>query len=655
MALDKIFTPLQIGPVEVPNRVCRTAHGTGLAKPHITDAFIAFHAARAKGGCGLTILEAASVHPSSCLEMALHVDDLVDGYKALTAATRPYGMKVFQQLWHGGNLYPSAVGGPPWAVSTVAGFGGVVGEPMREDQIRELIDAFVQSAIKARDGGLDGVEIHAGHGYLFHQFLSRYYNTRTDRWGGDLDGRMLFLMETARAVRAAVGGQIAIGVRLSSSEAPGGVSEADNRYVLEALQRENLIDYINVSKGDYFRMDTMVGTMHNAVGYELSSAKQVMEIATVPRIVAGRFRTLEEAEQSLRDGDADLISMVRAHIADPELVNKSRAGKIDQVRPCVACNQGCIGGSVREGMIGCLVNPAAARELALSEDMLEAATAPAKVLVVGGGPGGMEAARVFALQGHKVVLAEASPGLGGAIAIARRAPKLHTLGDIAYWLEQEVYRLGVDVRLSTYMDADDVRAEGADLVVIATGSQPRLDGFQLDDPGEPTRGTDLPHVHSSTDALSGDLKNFGKSALVYDSVGHYESIAVCEHLMAQGLSVTLLTPHPAMTAYVNNTFRTEPALERLYRLGDFEALTRHRLIEIRKDSAIVRPAQAGSNKNRNVAADTVILVSQNEPSRSLYDELRDEMECYLIGDARSPRDVQAAIGEGHRAARKMLV
>ena len=493
MALDRIFTPLQIGPIEVPNRVCRTAHGTGLARNGISEAFIAFHAARAKGGCGLTILEAGTIHPSSTLDMPLHNEGIVEGYQALMKAIRPHGMKVFQQLWHGGNLYPSVLG-PQWAVSTVPGYSGMVGEPMRDEQIRELIAAYVKCSINARDGGLDGVEIHAGHGYIISQFLSTFYNTRTDQWGGDLDGRMRFLMEVLRAVRAAVGGQIAVGMRLAASEAPGGVSEADNRYILEAAQREKLIDYINVSKGDYYRMDTFVGAMHNPAGYELSSARQTLEVADVPRLVTGRFRTLEEAEQVLRDGEADLVALVRPQIADPELVNKTRAGKVEAVRPCIACNQGCIGGSVREGVIGCLVNPCAARETVMSEDTIAVTADPKKVLIVGGGPGGMEAARVYALQGHKVVLAEASPDLGGAINLARRAPKLHTLGDIAYWLEQEVYRLGVDIRLNTYMDAADVRAEGADVVVIATGSLPRMDGYQLDDPGEPTLGVAQPHV-----------------------------------------------------------------------------------------------------------------------------------------------------------------
>ena len=654
MALEKIFSPLRIGPVELSHRVVRTAHGTGLGRHGISEAFIAFHTARAKGGCALTILEAGTVHPSSTLDFPLHNEGIVEGYQALMASINPYGMKVFQQLWHGGNLYPPTKGSQ-WAVSTVPGYFGLVGEPMREAQIRELIDAYVQCAIRARDGGLHGVEIHAGHGYIVSQFLSTYYNTRTDHWGGDLDGRMRFLLETLRAVRAAVGGQIAIGIRLAASEAPGGVSEADNRYVLEAVQREQLIDYVNVSKGDYFRCDTFVGGMHNPAGYELSSARQTLVAATVPRLVTGRFRTLEEAEQVLRDNEADLVALVRPQIADPELVNKTRAGKVDQIRPCIACNQGCIGGSVREGVIGCLVNACAARETVISEDTIAVAETPLKVLIVGGGPAGMEAARVYALQGHKVVLAEASPDLGGAINLAKRAPKLHTLGDIAYWLEQEVYRLGVEIRLNTYMDADDVRAEGADVVVFATGAQPRMDGFQLDDPGEPTLGTQQAHVLSSHDVMSGNVKVLGKTALVYDSVGHFEALAVCEYLMSKGLDVKLLTPQATMTPYVNTTLRTEPALERLYQGGEFEVLTRYRLIEITRDSAIVRPAQAGSNKNRSVPADTVVLISPNEPSRALYDELRDELTCHLIGDARSPRDVQVAIAEGHRVARNVAI
>jgi 2,4-dienoyl-CoA reductase-like NADH-dependent reductase (Old Yellow Enzyme family) len=652
VALDLILSPIRIGTVEIPNRVVRSAHGTGFANPDITDQFIDYHAERAKGGCGLSILEAASVHSSSKMSMALHTDTIVGGYKRLMAAVNPYGMRVFQQLWHGGNLYPGA-DGPPLAVSARPSYSGIVGRPMSSDEVEELIAAFVAVAHKCREGGLHGVEVHAAHGYIFQQFLSPLCNDRDDQWGGDFAGRSRFLMETLRAIRAELPG-FPLGVRLSASEAPLGITDLDNRKLLQMIQSEALIDFVSVSGGDYFRMDMMVGTMHNPTGYELPSATQTLTAAKVPRMVAGRFRTLEEAEQIIRDDTADLVSMVRAQIADPQLVNKSRAGNAVEVRPCVACNQGCIGGLVRVGQIGCLVNPAVGAEATYSENLLTSVKTRRHVLIVGGGPSGMEAARIAATRGHRVTLAEASSGLGGQINIAKRAPKLHTLGDIAYWLEHEVYRLGVEVCLNTFMDADDIRAQRADVVIIAAGSMPRMDGFINDDPGEPVRGTDLPHVMSSIDVMTRAAPLAGTNALVLDTVGHYEALAVCEQLLSQGLAVTLLSSQASMSPYVQTTWRDVPALERFYRLGNFTTLVRHRLIEIRRGRCIVRPSQAGLNQWQEVAADIVVLVTHNQPLRDLYDLTRnEEFTSFLIGDALSPRDVQAAIADGHRVGRAL--
>jgi NADPH-dependent 2,4-dienoyl-CoA reductase/sulfur reductase-like enzyme len=372
----------------------------------------------------------------------------------------------------------------------------------------------------------------------------------------------------------------------------------------------------------------------------------------VPRIVSGRIRTLEEAEQILREGTADLISMVRAQIADPELIRKTRDGRVDEVRPCIACNQGCIGGLMRDMRLGCLVNPAVGFEKTLAEDLIVKTNEPKKVLVVGGGPAGMEAARVAALMGHQVTLTEASPKLGGSINAARKAPRLHTIGDIVDWQEREIYRLGVDVRLGTYMDADAVLAQDADKVVVATGSLPRMDGVQFGEPGIPLPGHDLPHVVSSTDLLLGPARDWGKSAIVLDDVGHYEAIAAAEFLIAKGVAVTYVTRLPAMTPYVDTTMRTVPALERLYQ-GDFQILVRHRLVEIQPGVTTVQPFQ--SQKPRRIDADTVVMITPNQPMRGLYDELRQlHRDISLVGDALAPRDLQAAIAEGHRTMRAFV-
>lgn len=649
--LTKVFEPIKIGSCEIPNRIVRTAHGTHYCSNTITDDFIAYHVARAKGGCGLSILETASVHPSSVLTLLNFDDRIIPEYRKLMDAIRPHGMKVFQQLHHGGHNAPG-MDGIAWSASDVPSPWGFVPVPMGRPELDAIPQAFAAAARRCREGGLDGVEVHGSHGYLFFQFLSNLTNHRDDEYGGSLENRMRLLLETMRAVREAVGSDYPVGVRLSTSEVPGGVTTDDAAAVARALEAEKLIDFVDISLGDYYRMASMNAAMETPSGYELPTSVPIGAGATVPRIVAGRFRTLEEADQVLRDGDADLVSMVRAQIADPDLVRKTREGRADQVRPCIACNQGCIGGLLRVARLGCLVNPAVGFEGALSEDLIIPVTTPRKVLVIGGGPAGMEAARIAAKAGHKVILAEASASLGGAINVARRAPYLHTIGDIAQWLEEEVYRLGVEVRLSTYMDADAVLEENADHVIVATGSMPRMDGVQTLTPWAPPHGVSLPHVLSSTDLIMSPPADLGKTALVLDDVGHYEGIAVVDVLMAKGLSVTFVTRHPQLAPYVDSTQRTVPAMERFVK-GDFRIMVRSQLTDIRLGECSVRSVHGG--KDEMVKADTVILITPNASFAPIFDELRDVVSgISRIGDALSPRDVQAAIAEGRRAGFGLL-
>jgi 2,4-dienoyl-CoA reductase-like NADH-dependent reductase (Old Yellow Enzyme family) len=647
MALNKVFSPLKVGGIELPNRIARTAHGVGLARFGMTEDMIAYHVARAKGGCGLNIIEAGTVHPSCHLDFAIYDDSALPGLARLADAVRPYGMKQFQQLWHGGNLYGDANGGPPLSVSTVPGFTGRVGRPMTIGEIEGIVEGFANTALRCKRAGIDGVEIHAAHGYIFHQFLSLASNTRTDRYGGEVANRLRFLLEVARAIRAAVGPDYPVGVRVGASQAPNTINESLAETMVGALCAEGLVDYVNASWGDYYKMDTMIGAMHHPLGYELASSTQLLVNANVPRLVTGRVRTLDEAESLLRDNVADIISMVRAMIADPMLVAKTRAGHPEQVRPCIACNQGCVGGLGRIGRIGCTVNATAGFEATLDPIELPVSQTPRKVVVIGGGPAGMEAARVAALTGHRVTLIEATSDLGGTINIAKRAPRLHTVGDIAWWLEAELERLGVEVRLNTYAEADAVLAEAPDVVFIATGSLPRMDGFQLADPGEPALGVDLPHVVSSNDLIGNNMVP-GASALILDNVGHVETMAVIEYLLSHGTAVTLVTHQPQLLSFLETTLRIPPALERLSN-GSFEALLRHHLVEIQPRQCRVRSIFGRAEKL--VAADTVVLITPNEPMRELFDALRDRLpDVRLIGDAAGPRDIQAAIADGYRSA-----
>jgi 2,4-dienoyl-CoA reductase-like NADH-dependent reductase (Old Yellow Enzyme family) len=644
-----VFEPIKIGTLEIPNRIVRAAH-TFSGDAAVTDTMIQYHVARARGGVGLSLLDAASVHESSHLTLRVSDDSVIEPYTRLMSAVRPFGMRVFQQLWHGGHHHYGLKGRIPWAPSTIPSpLSGLIGVRMGTAEIDEIVAAFAAAARRCKQGGLDGVEIHGAHGYLIHQFLSMHTNDRTDEYGGAIECRMRFLQEVLRAVRSATGSDFPVGVRLSVSTVAGGVTPADLIAVARALERENLIDYLSTSMGDHYEANRSSAAMDAPTGYELESSAQITSAVKIPRIVAGRYRTLEEAEQTLREGIADLVSLVRQNIADPDLVRKTREGRPEDVRPCIACNQGCVGGIIREGKLGCAVNPAVGAEATLSEHLITRATRPRKVVIVGGGPAGMEAARVAATAGHRVILFEAGAQLGGKLQIAKRAPGLQTIGDIADWLERQVYQLGVDVRTGSYVEAPDILAETPDVVIVATGAMARMNGQQIADPARVLTGFDLPHVLSSVDLMTRPPALSGTSCLILDDTGHYEAIAVADFLSERGLAVNYVTRLPSMAPALKPLGRVDPALRRLNQ-RTFRLFARHYLTAIRPGECTVRLLQ--SDKTEVVPADLVVLVTPDEPLRELYQPLQGVVQqLSIVGDANMPRELQAAVREGHLAAR----
>jgi pyruvate/2-oxoglutarate dehydrogenase complex dihydrolipoamide dehydrogenase (E3) component len=299
--------------------------------------------------------------------------------------------------------------------------------------------------------------------------------------------------------------------------------------------------------------------------------------------------------------------------------------------------------------MACAVNPGVGFERKLGDGRIGTADIRRRVCVVGGGPAGMEAARVAALRGHRVTLLEATQRLGGMLNLAARLPKRHGMIDIAVWLEAEIHRLGVDVRLGCYAEAGEVLAENPDAVIVATGSCPRLDGIQSTNPGEPAAGMDRPGVYSSVDLLTIPVHHIGKTALVVDDTGHYEAIGVAEYLVENGASVTFVTTCVAVAPKVESALMVEPVLTRLAR-HDFRVLTRHRLVAVRAVDAEIAPIYTAPS--RVVAAETVVFVSSNEPNRGLYSELEGKVASVkIVGDALSPRFISAAFREGQMAAK----
>lgn len=650
MTLTHVLQPIDINGCTIKNRVVRTAHATGLGP--MNDALIAYHAERAAGGVGLTILEILSVHPTSPASLNSFDPSLPDQYGKLIDACRPHGMKLFQQIWHGGHNAVPLDGSPPWSASDIASPTiGMVPLAMTKDMIAEIIASYRDAVAKCVAWGLDGAEIHCAHGYLPAQFLSPASNQRTDEYGGDLDGRIRFALELLAACRAETRPGFALGIRVAPDLVPGGADIETNLALAKEAEKRGLIDFVDVSLGNYHSFPKMIGGMHEPAGYEMPTSEPITHAISVPTIVTGRFRTLEEADQVIRSGDADLVGLTRAHIADPALVRKTIEQGADAVRPCIACNQGCVGNLLGpRRRMECAVNPGAGFETTTGDHMLQPAEEARRVLVIGGGPAGLEAARVAATRGHKVTLMEAAPQLGGMLRLAAQAPTRGGFLDILVWLEQEVYRLGVDVQLSTYVEYDDLDWQQHDHILIATGALPRMDGRTIANPGQPVTIDDMVHV-SSLDVML-EPQNFAdRDVVVVDDVGHYESLAVTETLLAQNARVTLVCRHASITPLMESALMAEPALTRLS-AHPVHILQRHTLSEWADGEVELRPAYPHADGAiRKVRADHVVLITPNRPQRDLADSLQAAgISARLIGDANSPRYLQQAMQEGHLAA-----
>ena len=647
MPYDNLFQALPIGNCTVANRIVRTAHSTGMTGEDL----IAYHEERARGGVGLAILEIAGVHPSSANALPVYTDRVLPFYEELARRLHVHGTKVFQQLWHGGAAYGRA--GQPMSASAVPNPAiNVVPRSMTTAMIDEQVGAFAAAARRCRDGGLDGVELHAAHGYLLGQFLSPATNRRDDDYGGSTQKRVRFLAEVLAAVRAEVGPGFPVGVRISGTDLiEGGIDPPEAVAIARLI--EPAIDFLDVSMSSYWRFHKFLSTLDDPLGYEIATSEPVTRAVSVPTIVTGRIMTLDHASHLVSSGVADLVSMVRALIADPHLVAKARSGREAEVRPCIGTSMGCVAQLMTTGRIQCVVNVAAGKESTVPFETPGPAAVRRKVLVVGGGPAGLEAARTAALRGHEVELYEMAAELGGQVRMAASAPHRADLGALTRWLADEVARLGVRVHLRTPVDPELVISAHPDEVVVATGSSPRRDGFQLSAPSRPVPGAELPHVFTSWDVLGfGGRAELGARAVVFDDTGTFEAISVADCLVERGLAVTVVSRLEQLGANIPYPPATvEASRERLLGAGvDFVPLMALR--EITASGVHVRGI--GNDLTRRVPADTVVIVTYHEPNRELADHLDGYgFGVHLVGDVNGTGTIQAAVHGAAAVARHL--
>ena len=626
-----LFSPLKIRNVELKNRVVFLPHATSYGDQYFapTDRSAYYYAERAEGGVGLVIIPSVITHPTG-LYPGMHagyVAENVPKFKKIVDAVHKYDARIFVQFSHMGNQTKSwETFRPTWAPSNVPDLTvGEIPKALSLEEIKELEDSFVQSAATTMQAGFDGLEIKVAHDGILGQFVSLTKNKRTDQYGGSLENNVRIVVEILKGLRERMG-NVPIGVRLCINryvQGDYGVNEA----MVYAKLIAAVADYISIDSGTWESIDMLVPSMNIPQGFMLQDIARIKKETGALIIGNGRLVWPAMAEQALEDGTCDLVGMARALIADPFWANKAKAGKADEIRGCLGCNQKCMGRLLLNLPISCVQNPTSGHEEEYREDILYQKTAtPKKIVVVGGGPAGMKTAEIYARRGNNVVLFEKSTTLGGRVRWESMLPGRRGVSGVSRYLTYMLSTLkNVEIRLGVAATAEAVLAEHPDVVVVATGS---------------VAVASRPGFYNTLDAVN--KKVTGKNVVVMDNDASTEGSATVELLLRQGAKVHWVSP-----AFFNGQNVTAPILlDNFKRLAGNPNLMLHPMsviTEVKDGNAglfNIYLATGGQIENVDAVVETGIKKANGE----LYDALKGKVpQLFVIGDAAAPRDIAAAL------------